>query len=259
VVPGTWLSILFFFLLVAPGAMFEILSRRRRATYEESTFLEISRVVLASLVFSGFALLVLAAVRQVEPHILPEPRRLVADDGTDYFRDKYALVLNALVAWTVIACAAAWLSNWLLERLHGGATIKPISAWTQAFKRDCPADHDAYVRVRLNNGVVYSGLVANFSSDLEAGGRELVLAQPLASRTATNELKPVPAEYQRVIVRGDSIEVMSVEYRSRPPKQLAAGRFRSMAESIRSLARGRPSVRPEDLVTHVTKCPPPGT
>jgi hypothetical protein len=215
VVPGSWLSVLFFFVFVAPGATFVLLSRRRRATFEESAFLEISRIVLASLIFSGLALLVLAVVRYFEPDWLPDPSRLVANEGTDYFRQRYALVLRALVIWTAIACAAAWATNWLVGRFQGGASIKPVSAWSQVFKGDCPPQHHAFVRVRLNNGVVYSGLVASFSSDLEADGRELVLAQPLASKTGTNELAPVPAQYQRVVIRGDSIDVMSVEYRRR--------------------------------------------
>jgi Family of unknown function (DUF6338) len=232
VVPSTWISILFFFFfLVAPGATFVLLSRRRRATFEESAFLEISRIVLASLVFSGIALAVLIVVHDFWPHWLPEPRRLVAKDGTDYVRDRYALVTRTVVIGIALACAAAFLATWALGKLQGGATISPVNAWTQVFKLDCPANHDAYVRVRLADGVVYSGLVANFSSDLEVEGRELVLAPPLASKTSdATGLRPVPPEYQRVVLRGDSIEVMSVEYRPRSTtarSRVESGRSRS--------------------------------
>jgi hypothetical protein len=227
VVPGTWLSVLFFFLFVAPGAVFVLLSRRRRATFEESAFLEISRIVLSSLLFSGIAFAVLAVVRDVRPEWMPAPRQLVATTGADYFRDRYALILRAVFAGTALACLAAWVANWVLGKLQGGATISPVSAWTQVLKRDRPAGHDTYVRVRLDGGVVYSGLVADFSSDLEVEGRELVLGQPLASKTREGEaLLPVPPQYQRVVIRGDSIEVMSVEYRpsTTPP---TAGKHRS--------------------------------
>jgi hypothetical protein len=159
---------------------------------------------------------------------MPEPRRLLAKDGMDYFREHYSLVLRAVLITTGIACFVAWATDWALGRVQGGRTIRPVSAWTQVFKRDCPRDHDAYARVRLQNGVVYSGLVANFSSDLEVEGRELVLAQPLASKTGTGrELIPVPSEYERVVIRGNAIEVMSVEYRPRAATQPAPKRKRT--------------------------------
>jgi hypothetical protein len=74
-----------------------------------------------------------------------------------------------------LALTAAWAWHLFLAWRQGGATIRQVSAWTQVFKRDCPKGHDAYVRVRLEGGIIYSGLVANFSSDLEVDGRELVL------------------------------------------------------------------------------------
>ena len=52
-VPTTWLSVLFFFRFVALGTLFLLLSKRRRKTIADSAFVEISRVVLASLVFTG--------------------------------------------------------------------------------------------------------------------------------------------------------------------------------------------------------------
>ena len=67
-VPSTWLSVLFFLLLVAPGALFLL---QRRTAIADSAFLEISRIVLASLAFSGVAFLVLAVVRQARPDWLP--------------------------------------------------------------------------------------------------------------------------------------------------------------------------------------------
>ena len=96
---------------------------------------------------------------------------------------------------------------------QGGATIRQVSAWTQVLKRDCPKGHDAYVRVRLEGGTIYSGLLANFSSDPEVDGRELVLAPPIATKTGENQMTAVPGQYQRVVIRGSAIEVMSVEYR----------------------------------------------
>ena len=46
-----WGSALAFLLFVAPGIAFDLLSRRRRAAADESTFREVSRVALSNLVF----------------------------------------------------------------------------------------------------------------------------------------------------------------------------------------------------------------
>jgi hypothetical protein len=212
VVPGSWLSVLLFFLLVAPGLLFDLLSERRRAGFSESGFREVSRVVLGSLAFSGFAFALLVIVRIVHPAWIPDPGRLL-DPQDSYARDQYALVLRTLVLQESLALTAAWAWHIILAKKQGGATIRPISAWTQVFKRDCPKGHDAYVRVRLEGGVIYSGLVANFSSDLEVDGRELILASPMASRTGEKPMTAVPGQYQRVVIRGSAIEVMSIEYR----------------------------------------------
>jgi Family of unknown function (DUF6338) len=150
-VPGSWLSVLLFFLVVAPGLLFDLLSERRRAGFSESGFREVSRVVLGSLAFSGFALALLAIVRAVQPAWMPDPRRLL-DPQDSYARDQYKLILRALVLQASLALTAAWACHIILASKQGGATIRPISAWTQAFKRDCPKGHDAYVRVASQMG-----------------------------------------------------------------------------------------------------------
>ena len=211
-VPGSWLSVLLFFLFVAPGLLFDLLSERRRAGFSESGFREVSRVVLGSLAFSGFAFTLLAIVRTIHPAWMPDPRRLL-DPQDSYARNHYLLILRTLVLQGSLALTAAWAWHLFLAWRQGEATIRQVSAWTQVFKRDCPKGHDAYVRVRLEGGTIYSGLVANFSSDLEVDGRELVLAPPIASKTGENQMTAMPGQYQRVVIRGSAIEVMSVEYR----------------------------------------------
>jgi Family of unknown function (DUF6338) len=100
-----------------------------------------------------------------------------------------------------------------LPRFRAGPQSGQVSAWTQVFKRDCPKGHDAYVRVHLEGEIIYFGLVANFSSDPDADGRELILAKPIMSKTGENQLAVMPDQYQRVVIRGSAIEVMSMEYR----------------------------------------------
>jgi Family of unknown function (DUF6338) len=212
-VPGTWLSVLFFFLLVAPGLLFELLSERRRAGIKESAFREISRVVLASLGFSGFALGVLAIIRAVHPAWMPDPGMLFRTPGA-YVTTNYRLVLWTLVAEGILALGAVWLFHWLLAWKYG-ASIRPVSTWRQVFRRDCPEGCDVFVRIRLSDGIIYTGAVAAFTTDPGDEGGDLVLGPPIFSKTGDGELKPVPPAYQRVVIPRSAVEVLSVEYRLR--------------------------------------------
>jgi hypothetical protein len=213
-VPSTWLSVFLFFVVIAPGLLFDLLSERRRAGLSESAFREISRIALASFIFSGFAVAVLIAVHAATPSWMPDPRQLV-QHGSAYVRAEYGLIARTLVIEVALAFGFSWCAHLLLSRLQGGATIRQVSAWTQVFRRDIPSGHQAYVRVRLNGGTVYCGTVANFTAGPETQGRELVLAPPLYAKAATSgsKLTPLPEIYQRVIVSGDTVEIMSVEYR----------------------------------------------
>lgn len=213
-VPGTWLSGLFFVVLVAPGLLFDLLSERRRAGVAESTFREISRVVLASVAFSGLSLAILAVGRAVVPSWLPDPRQLFfGGDLASYLAGHYRLVLRALVAEVAIALLAAVGLHLILTRRAGGATIRFVSPWTKVFRHECPAGYRPEARVRLNDGTMYVGAVGHFTSDLEPEGRELVLVPPLWSKSPTDAtLAAVPEEWQRIVIRATNIDSLTVRY-----------------------------------------------
>jgi hypothetical protein len=224
VVPSTWLSALFFFFLfVAPATPFLILSKRRRTTIADSAFVEISRVVLASLVFSGLAFLALALVYLVHPNWLPSPRLLVGKDSAEYFRARYGLVLWTIVIGAALACFFAWLWHLVLAATQGGATIRHTSAWTRVLKEDQPEGYTVQVRVRLEDNLVYLGRVLDFSTDLETEGRELVLGPPLLSARASGEPEALPDRYKRVVIPGDTIKVMNIEYRPNAEESAQTG------------------------------------
>jgi hypothetical protein len=145
--PSSWLSLLLFFLVIAPGLLFDLLSERRRAGLTESAFREISRTILASLVFSGFSVLVLGVVRTIKPSWMPDPRPLF--QHSNYLWTNYRLVVRTLAIEVTIALMAAWLAHLVVSHRQGGASIRQVSAWTHVFKREKPLNHDAYVRVRL--------------------------------------------------------------------------------------------------------------
>jgi hypothetical protein len=215
VVPGSWLSVLLFVVLVAPGLLFDLLSDRRRAGFLESTFREISRVVLASFFFSVLAFSVLVALRTVEPDWMPDPRRLLGSSRA-YVQDQYRLILRALLIQAGLALLFALLAHlWLAQRQ--GAGIRRASAWTQIFKTSRPAGGAPYARVRLKSGYVYTGFVGYFSPDFDQDARELILLPPLYVKPPNGEkLTVVPAEHACVILRDAEIDMLTVQYRPDP-------------------------------------------
>ena len=211
-VPSTWLTVVLFLLLVSPGLLFDLLAARRRTGPVESAFHETSRIVLASLGFTAAALAVLALVGAVVPGLLPDPKGLFDPNGA-YPVDHWPAVVGALAAESVLAHGAVLLVHWRLAR-RVGTRIRPVSAWTALFRRDRPKGHRPYVRLRLAGGIVYTGSVLSFTSDLPLADRELVLGPPLYSKTGDRPLTPLPADYTRVLIRGAMIETMAVEYRA---------------------------------------------
>jgi hypothetical protein len=87
---------------------------------------------------------------------------------------------------------------------------------------DLPKGYFPYVRVRMTDGAVWSGSVGEFTTDLDTAGRELVLGPPLYSATGGKKLTLLPPTWQRVVLRGESIETMTVKYELKAPRPDAA-------------------------------------
>jgi hypothetical protein len=176
------------------------------------------RVALSSVAFSGLALAILAVVRAKRPALMPDPRLLISRDPK-YFLANYRLIFVAFAVFFALSLLLAFLWYLILARWTG-TQIRQESGWSRALKKDRPRDCETYVRLRLEDGLVYSGLVAHFSPDLSGENREIVLAQPMAGATAKNpRLTSIPPQYQRLVIRGSSIVSMSVEYRGKAKRE----------------------------------------
>jgi Family of unknown function (DUF6338) len=214
VIPSSLATVIAFLVLVAPGILYESLNERRRPAYSTSAFREASRVALASVVFSGAALIVLAVLRAVRPDLMPDPRELIADPR-GYAQNHYQLIAVAVLAEFAIALAlaSAWAWGWNRygSRGQSSAAIKPISAWFKVFREDAK-DSYPYLRVRLSTGTVYEGVIADYVPDFVGPAeRELVLSPPLYVRVGDEPRRQVTG-YKRLIIPGSSIVTISVKY-----------------------------------------------
>ncbi|MEU0792318.1 DUF6338 family protein [Amycolatopsis sp. NPDC005961] len=216
-IPGTWLAVILFLIIVAPGLFFDLLSARRRVEVAESAFREVGRVALGSLGFTLVTLVVLLCVQWLFPSLFFNPRAMIVG-GTAYLADHYGRVVLTILAATVFSHLLAFGLHMILSRREGEA-FRKVSAWGLAFREGVPAGHAVFARVRLTSGLVYTGQVENFTADLPVGDRELLLRKPLAVRPDSDStLTALPDVYDRVILRGSEIEVISVEYRPVPQK-----------------------------------------
>jgi hypothetical protein len=213
VVPSTWLSIIFFLLFVAPGILFDLLSERRRPGATESAFREISRVVLGSVAFSTVGLVVAGVVRAVFPGRMPDLARLFANADA-YMSTHYRVVMFALALETGVACSAAAGAHWLLMKHAKRPPLRAVSAWQMVLREECPSGRTPYLRVRTTRGDVYMGYVGYSSADLSSAEREIVLVPPLWSKLADGrELRPVPVEWQRIVLPARDVAALAVSYR----------------------------------------------
>jgi hypothetical protein len=214
VVPSTTGAVFAFALFVAPGLLFDLLASRRRAGEVESTFREVSRVVLASTAFTTLSAI---AVGMVGLLLIPvNTAKLVRLMTTDS-PGTHSLAELTLPAITVsaLACGLAGVTHLALSR--GRSPLRKTSAWTRVLREEVPPQLEPYVRVRLSNGASFAGFVGSYSPDLQLSGRELVLVPPLMS--GRDGRWSAVEQWERVVLRSDDIVSLLVQYRP-PPDQI---------------------------------------
>lgn len=221
--PSTWLGVILFMLLIAPGLLFDLLGDRRRVTVKETAFRELGRTILASTAFGALGSLVAGLAHLALPERFADPAQLIGARAAEYVRSEATLVAASLMVQTLVAFAAVLAVHAVLQH-RTPARLRAVSAWHDVFRDRAPKGTVAFVRVRTRSGTVWAGVVYAFSPDLAVVDRELTLGPPLASSRTNSELKGVPDVWQRVVLRDSEIEWITVKYVPRParPVSLAA-------------------------------------
>lgn len=217
----TWVAVVLFLILIAPGLLFDLLTEKRHVRGTESTLRETGRVALASLVFSTVSSVIVLSVGQGRDSWLPTWSELFADPHA-YFVDHYKQVVATLLAEVVLALGLVCVVHWFLAQRSGGATLQQTSPWTQVFKDERLDGRTTQVCVTLVDGKRILGTVAKYSADLSpTEERELVLAWPISVWSeAEMKFKPSHVDWQRTIIPGTQIARIDVAYRleTEPPE-----------------------------------------
>ncbi|WP_437770400.1 DUF6338 family protein [Arthrobacter sp. KNU40] len=217
--PSSWTALLLFLLFVVPGLAFDAFSQRRRPNADESVFREASRVVQASVWLTapglGLAVVMFLAVSGGQ---LPRLGKIIGGEGLYLEQNDWQLLL-AIVAYLIGSVGAAFAVDLLLRWKQGATLTSTQSQWRQAFRDDRPAGSQTFVRITMVSGERWAGLVAHYSADLEVGGRELVLREPiLGAESSTADLLVIES-LGALILKGDNIDAIQVFY----PPQTDAG------------------------------------
>jgi uncharacterized protein DUF6338 len=125
VIPATVGGVVTLVLLVLPGLAFELIRQRRRSGRSDSTFVEISRVLVAGLGLGGITITVLAGVSLIGPRSMVSVTGLITNEnwlGQHLLVSGWTAWAYGLVSVTLAALVAAVLPGTNAvgrQHLHG--------------------------------------------------------------------------------------------------------------------------------------------
>ncbi len=206
-IPSTTAAVVGFLFFVAPGLVWELQQERQRPPRDGSTFREVSRVALASVIFTSSATVLLAGLRALFG-VLLDPGAWLRT-GDHYLQREYRIIAVTAVAEVSLACGLAYATSrpWrtATQRPEGVLWILLNTTVTGTRRR---------VSVRLDDGMVYTG---NFSR-LDDGPRDegfLELQPPLVGTKGGGEAREVEF-YQRLAVPLANVRDVFVEWKRLP-------------------------------------------
>jgi len=210
--PDTIGALLGFLGLVAPGLVYRAILERRLPRQSESTFAEISRVALTSLLFTvaGTSLLWLLQLRfELE---LPAVDAWLAQ-GTGYAAKHLDSIFFGLAAEVALACALAAGTAWLTTR-GSHSRFREDTVFGAVFRRYAPEGYFPWVHVRLDNDVEFWGYERAHDDHDDAPSPRLVLAGSTLMRRlpGENARTPIGNDWDLVVIDAAHIRFLEVTY-----------------------------------------------
>lgn len=210
-IPTSVAAVISFLLLLAPGIVWELQRTQHEPAAKESALIEISRVILASLLATGAAAVCLLGFVWLPLY------RTALDSASDPLASTIAAVpyIGAVLATSLLACGFTLIAATFKWR--GRPPIKGVRVWHRAFVEWKPsAGAPPKLVVELLDGTVWYGSLRAFDSDPEDNQRGLALGSPLLRRRPDDEAtKERPQGWKVVILPESQIKSIQVAY---PPK-----------------------------------------
>ncbi|MFE0025890.1 DUF6338 family protein [Amycolatopsis sp. NPDC059021] len=227
-VPSTTAAVVVFLLMVAPGIAFELLWQTTRLRREESTFVEISRVLFTGVVFSGVAVTLVAVLGAVVPGAAADLPALLRDTAK-YVAANPVLTLISLVAVVLLALCFAVATHDLLTP-DAARRILQETAWHNVFDRLAVPGVRVFLSVQLKDGTTITGYSAGYSTESDPAKRDLVLTAPLSIRQPeAEEAEALEEDWQTLVLPGAEIRTIAAAYVGSPEPVRAAGPARRFA------------------------------
>jgi hypothetical protein len=210
-VPTSAFSVVVFFLFVVPGTYYELRRNRTLFPSEESTFLQISRILLSGVALTAVAGVLLSLIYQISPGSLLNVPGLLRS-GVNYVADHPGLVGKTLIAQLAVSALLAAIAGDLLTR----STESPIHRGTSLYgatQVDKKPTETAYVGVKLKSGIEVLGYYYGLTTDYDPDKQVLALQPPLlVVHKGSSELVQLDQSWKQLVVAGSQIEYVTVKY-----------------------------------------------
>jgi hypothetical protein len=243
VIPSSLAGLLLLVLLVAPGLAYVLRHERAVPAQAHTVFRETLRVVFVSVACLVTTAIIAAGVRWAAPEYTPNFRGLIREPAV-FAREHHVQLGWWALALVTFATILGWVAAdpRLVQRLSdmsqrapmkyltGPTSIRPISAWYQAFHaydkpeeppRTASTTGPIYVGAQMNDGTYIYGWLRHYSIRTdEDDKREICLMAPIEMTAVDGTKTLLPAQF--TIISARNIVRMDVTHLAPPMEPTAA-------------------------------------
>jgi hypothetical protein len=214
-VPTTFLGLVLFLVVLAPGFCLVVAAERWRPAQPHSVLRETAIIGLGSVLFDLGALFAFALIRAIHPAGTPDVGALIRDSSA-YLKVHYLNVLIWALALLAAACAAAFLvGSQFAKRSRGAGRMDPLSGWAKAFTF-YPASR-VKVGCELTDDTFIEAWLRSFSPNVEENDdRSLVLTAPAKMRRSEDD-ELVDWPVGTIVIAASQIRFLTVGYYDHGP------------------------------------------
>lgn len=204
-IPDSVATVVGFLLLLAPGIVWQLDRDRYRPSLKESAFLELSRIILVSLV-ATVTVAVLLVPRMWLPLLdrVGELREAVSPNLDDAMLFVFAAGVHSMAA-----TGLAWATSRLAH--SGPPPIVNERVWHLALSTwHAAGSANPRLIVELLDGTIWKGPRLAFDAGIEDESRWIALGQPLRRRRLNEQFIEIAPTYQTVLIPEREIKSIQV-------------------------------------------------